>query len=128
VCGPAARAWGGPDSRPPGRTPSHQNGDRVARRLTAAELPNDPRTISLDAATLGDYVGTYRFELGADFVVTLKDGDLSARLGGQDAFPIHPSARDHFFYKVVDAQLTFERDAGGKVVAGRDRRASRKAG
>jgi CubicO group peptidase (beta-lactamase class C family) len=112
----------------------HQNGDRVARRLTAAELPNDPRTISLDAATLGDYVGTYRFELGADLVVTLKDGDLSARLGGQDAFPIYPSARDHFFYKVVDAQLTFERDPGGKVVAvilhqnGRDRRASRKAG
>ncbi len=112
----------------------HQNGDRAATRLTAADLPSEPKTVALDPATLEDYVGTYRFNLGADFVVTLKDGELSARLDGQDAFPIYPSAKDHFFYKVVDAQLTFERDVGGKVIAvvlhqnGRDQRAPRQAG
>jgi len=110
----------------------HQNGDRPARRLTAAELPNQPKAIALDPETLKDYVGTYRFDFGADFVVTLKDGTLSAKLGGQDAYPIYPSAKDHFFYQVVDAQLTFERDAAGKIAAvvlhqgGGDQRAPRK--
>jgi hypothetical protein len=112
----------------------HQNGDRTAPRLTAADLPNEPQAVALDPAILVDYVGTYRFAFGADLVVALKDGELSARLGAQPAFPIYPSAKDHFFYKVVDAQLTFERDAAGKVVAvvlhqgGLDQRAPRKPG
>jgi serine-type D-Ala-D-Ala carboxypeptidase/endopeptidase len=43
------------------------------------------------------------------------------------------SAKEKFFYKAVDAQLDFQRDAGGRVVAvvlhqnGRDMRAQRVA-
>ncbi len=63
--------------------------------------------------------------------VFLKDGQVRAQLTGQDAAPVYPSAKDKFFYKIVDAQLDFERDASGKVVAvvlhqfGRDLRAPR---
>jgi hypothetical protein len=42
---------------------------------------------------------------------------LSARLAGQNDYPVFASAKDKFFYKVVYAQLEFERDAAGKVVA-----------
>jgi CubicO group peptidase (beta-lactamase class C family) len=110
----------------------HQNGDHPARRLTTAELPPEPKAVALDIATLRDYAGTYQFAPGVDFVVTLKDGVLSAKLGAQNEFPIYPTAKDHFFYKVVDAQLTFERGADGNIVAvvlhqgGRDQRARRK--
>jgi hypothetical protein len=51
------------------------------------------------------------------------------RAARQPTFPIFASAKDKFFLKIVDAQLDFERGAGGKVVAvvlhqnGRDIRA-----
>jgi CubicO group peptidase (beta-lactamase class C family) len=108
----------------------HQNGDHPARKLSAAELPPEPKAIELDAATLGSYVGKYDFGIDATLAVTLRDGQLEAKLGAQPAFPIFPSARDKFFYRVVDAQLEFERDGNGKVIAvilhqdGHDQRAS----
>jgi serine-type D-Ala-D-Ala carboxypeptidase/endopeptidase len=108
----------------------HQNGDRRAPKLSASELPPEPKEIKLDAAALGDYVGKYRFNFGTLDVV-LKSGALEAQLTGQPAFPIFASARNKFFYKIVDAQLDFQRDAGGEIVAvvlhqnGRDMRAPR---
>ena len=110
----------------------HQNGDHAAPKLNASELPPEPKEVSLDAATLGDYVGKYQFQFGV-LDVTLKSGHLEAQLTGQPAFPIFASARDRFFWKVVDAQLDFARDAEGKVVTvvlhqnGRNMRASRMA-
>jgi serine-type D-Ala-D-Ala carboxypeptidase/endopeptidase len=85
---------------------------------------------ALDAATVSDYVGKYRFNFGI-LDVALKSDHLEAQLTGQPAFPIFASAKDKFFYQVVDAQLDFERDVGGKVIAvilhqnGRDMRAPR---
>jgi hypothetical protein len=58
---------------------------------------------------------------------------LEAQLTGQPAFPVFANARDRFFYMAVEAQLDFERDGEGKVVAvilhqnGRDIRAPRVA-
>ncbi|MGA7808097.1 serine hydrolase, partial [Bradyrhizobium sp.] len=109
----------------------HQNGDSTAPKLGASELPGEPQTVALDAATLGDYVGQYRFDFGAVLDVALRSDRLEAQLTGQPAFPIYASARDRFFYRAVDAQLDFERDASGKIIAvvlhqnGRDMRAPR---
>ena len=109
----------------------HQNGDRIAPKLRASELPPELQEIAFDAATSGDYVGKYQFDFGAVLEVVLKSDHLEAQLTGQAAFPIFARAKDKFFYKVVDAQLDFERDAAEKVVAvvlhqnGRDRRAPR---
>jgi serine-type D-Ala-D-Ala carboxypeptidase/endopeptidase len=110
----------------------HQNGDHRAPRLSASELPPEPKEIKLDAAALGDYVGKYQFSFGTLDVV-LKGDALEVRLTGQPPLPIFASAKDKFFYKAVDAQLDFQRDAGGTVVAavlhqnGRDMRAPRMA-
>jgi serine-type D-Ala-D-Ala carboxypeptidase/endopeptidase len=110
----------------------HQNGDHAARKLSAAEAPPEPVAIALDAVTLGDYVGKYKFDFGAVLDVVLKSDHLEAQLTGQPAVPIFASAKDKFFYKLVEAQLDFERD-GQKVVAvvlhqnGRDMRAPRMA-
>jgi len=108
----------------------HQNGDRAAPKLSASELPPELQGIALDAAMLRDYVGKYRFNFGI-LDVALNRDHLEAQLTGQPTFPIFASAKDRFFYKIVDAQLDFERDSGGKVVAvvlhqnGRDMRAPR---
>jgi serine-type D-Ala-D-Ala carboxypeptidase/endopeptidase len=108
----------------------HQNGDKPAQKLGAAELPPEPKEVELDATALGEYVGKYRFDFGTLDVV-LKGDHLEARLGAQPEFPVFASGADQFFYKVVDAQLTFERNADRKVAAvvlhqnGRDMRALR---
>ena len=109
----------------------HQNGDRAAPKLSASELPPERQAIALDAATLDDYVGKYRFDFGAVLDVAIHSDHLEAQLTGQPAVQIFASAKDKFFYKIVDAQLDFERDEGGKVVGvvlhqnGRDMRAPR---
>ncbi|MEA2818561.1 MAG: hypothetical protein QOJ86_565 [Bradyrhizobium sp.] len=108
----------------------HQNGDRAARKLSASETPPEPQELPFDASTSGDYVGKYQFNFGVLDVV-LRSDHLEVQLTGQSAHPIFASGKDKFFYKVVDAQLDFERDAGGKVIAvvlhqsGRDLRAPR---
>jgi CubicO group peptidase (beta-lactamase class C family) len=108
----------------------HQNGDHPARKLSASELPPELKEIAFDAATSGDYVGKYQFDFGVLDVV-LKGDHLEAQLTGQTAHPVFARAKDKFFYKAVDAQLDFERDGDGKVVAvvlhqnGRDTRAPR---
>ena len=60
-----------------------------------------------------------------------RDGTrLFAQLTGQGKAPVFASAKDEFFYKIVNAQLSFVRE-GGKVVAlilhqnGRDQRAEK---
>jgi CubicO group peptidase (beta-lactamase class C family) len=110
----------------------HQDGhDRHAPRTKGAVAADGTRSVSLDPASLHDYVGRYALGSGAQFGVTVQHGQLFVQLTGQAAYPVHAKAKDHFFYTVVDAQLDFERDADGKVVAlvlhqnGQDLRAPR---
>jgi CubicO group peptidase (beta-lactamase class C family) len=88
-------------------------------------------SVALPAATLDEYVGSY--PLGPAFVIVVtRDGDhLTIQATGQPAVRTWASARDEFFLKVVEAQITFTRGADGKVDAlilhqgGRDHRAPR---
>lgn len=89
----------------------HQNGDREAVRQ-----PDEP-TVTIDPAILKDYEGKFQLTPDAVFDVVAKDGKLFVQLTGQPGIEIYPSAKDKFFYKVVDAKIDFERDASGKVVA-----------
>ena len=95
----------------------HQNGDHTAPKLGVTGTAPQPKERVLSPATLQDYVGQYQFDFGGVLDVTLKDTQLQAQLTGQAVFPIYASAADKFFYKIVDAQLDFERDANGKVIA-----------
>jgi len=95
---------------------------RLAPPLTAIALP---------AVALDEYVGTY--PLTPAFVLTVaRAGDhLTVQATGQPAFRVWASAKDEFFLKVVDAQVTFTRGPDGRVdglilhQGGRDQRAPR---
>lgn len=96
---------------------------KVARTIDAAlfgkpyELPKARKEIRLPEASLKQYEGTYA--LTDDFAITVKaeGGKLMAQATGQGAYEIFPEKEDHFFYKIVDAQIAFEKDAAGKIVA-----------
>ena len=71
--------------------------------------------VDVDAATLEKYVGVYELAPTFAITVTLEDGQLMAQATGQDKYPIFAESPTEFFYKVVDAQLTFEVGDDGKV-------------
>lgn len=96
----------------------HQGGEATeAPRVADAEGIQVRKAIDIDPTRLEEYVGRYQLAPGAVLAVEMRDGQLYAQLTGQPAFPVFPYDDDRFFYKVVDAQLHFERDDDGKVVA-----------
>ncbi|MCB9858692.1 MAG: serine hydrolase [Phycisphaerales bacterium] len=111
----------------------HQGGrdQRFERAPADFVPPTPPKEVTVDAKVLQAYVGQYRLAPGVDFDVTLKRSQLMVRLTGQPSFPVFAESQTEFFYKVVDATLTFVKDDTGKVVAlilhqhGMDQRAER---
>ena len=107
----------------------HLNG--LDKRLPRGKDFSPSNEIALPVVTLREYVGEYPLTQQVIFKVTETDGTLFAQLTGQANYPVFATAKDEFFYKVVDARLSFERDAAGKVAAlvlhqsGIDRRAPR---
>ena len=92
----------------------HQNGDHEARK-TSGEVPKDRVAIKLEPKILDAYVGQYELTPEAIFTIRRDGENLRAQLTGQPSVPILPESETDFFYTVVDAQLTFVKDAKGKV-------------
>jgi CubicO group peptidase (beta-lactamase class C family) len=84
-------------------------------RNPLAQPPKQPAVVKLSAEVLDYYVGRYELAPGIIFSIA-RDGDqLKAQLTGQGYNPIFPESETRFFYKVVDAQLSFVKDDHGKV-------------
>ena len=85
-------------------------------RTAAAGINSFPAVVMLDDTTLASYVGSYA---AGDTVFTITRGPdgLVSQIEDQSPIPVFASAKDAFFVKVVDAQLTFDRDPAGKVTA-----------
>jgi hypothetical protein len=104
--------------------------------LLDARFPLDvpegsPSETTVGTKTLESYLG--RYKLGPTSVLTItREGDqLYAELTGQPRAAIYPKGEREFFYKIVDAQITFQADAQGEASAlvlhqgGRDQTATR---
>lgn len=86
--------------------------DAIAWRRYEQARPRTEQKI--DPALYADYAGFYLLDtLG--YVITEKDGRLFSRLTGQAELEIFPEDIDRFFYKAVQAQLTFTRDPSSIV-------------
>jgi serine-type D-Ala-D-Ala carboxypeptidase/endopeptidase len=74
------------------------------------------KVAKVDPRLYDKYVGQYKFQtVDATITVTREDDHLFARLTGQQKFEVFPESETDFFYKVVDAQLTFVKDSTGAV-------------
>jgi len=112
----------------------HQNGRDMPAPRIEGDLPKpaEHKEIAIDAKIFDGYVGEYQLAPGFTITVTRSGDGLFAQLTGQPMFPVYPEGERDFFYKVVDAQLTFETDAAGKATKvtlhqnGRDMPAPRK--
>jgi D-alanyl-D-alanine-carboxypeptidase/D-alanyl-D-alanine-endopeptidase len=73
------------------------------------------KTVKVPAKVLQTYVGQYALGFFAMFTITLEDGQLWAQLTGQNKYRLFPESETKFFYRVVDAQITFVKDDQGKA-------------
>lgn len=101
-------------------TSTNEGVDDIGRHLLDPELPllepgKTRKEIAVDAKVLDRYVG--RYALAPSFIITVtREGDhLFAQATDQPRFEIFAEDERNFFYKVVDAQLTFETDDKGRV-------------
>lgn len=79
----------------------------------------ESRKVNLDISEdVTPYTGRYEFPGGAVMLITAEGNNLFAQLTGQPKFPIFPSGDATYFWKVVNAKITFVRNAAGEVEYG----------
>lgn len=92
----------------------YQNGEHHAKKISD-KVPDARKEIKLDPKIYDAYTG--RYELTTNFIITIsKDNNhLFAQATRQQKFKIYPESETKFFYKVVDAQITFVKNDKGVV-------------
>ena len=77
--------------------------------------PKEHKEITVDPKLFDGYVGNY--QLAPNFILTVtREGDtFSCKPPGNRTSKIFPEGDREFFYKVVDAQITFVTDGKGKA-------------
>jgi hypothetical protein len=97
----------------------HQGGrDMHAKRYEGAvPQPKEHKEVAVDPKLFDGYVGQY--QLAPNFILTItREGDqLFAQATGQPKFQIFAEGVRDFFYKVVDAQITFDTDSSGRATS-----------
>lgn len=88
---------------------------QTGQRVPAAIVPRQFTAIEIDASVLSDYHGQYQLTPAMVFTIRSEGDQLMAGLTGQPEVAVFPYEKDKFFYKVVDAQLEFQRDDSGRV-------------
>ena len=92
----------------------HQNGiDQHARRIGDVPIVVEHKEVAVDSKLFDGYVGTYQLAPNFVFTITRDGAHLFAQLSGQPSVEIFPEGDKDYFYKVVDAQITFITDSSG---------------
>jgi len=103
---------------PPGVSPSDIS-RKLVEHFLADEISKVPPLVedkTVDPKTYKDFVGRYDYKSGIA-TLSVEDGHLFAQLTGQPKSEIFPKAANEFFWKVVDAQVVFQRNGKGEVIA-----------
>jgi hypothetical protein len=83
--------------------------------LTVVTVAKVRTEITLDPAKLDAYVGVYELAPTFSIAITKEGGALFGQATGQGKFQLFPETETDFFLKVTDAQITFVKDAAGKI-------------
>jgi CubicO group peptidase (beta-lactamase class C family) len=87
---------------------------KVPLDLPAA--PPAPRVeVALDPSRLDALVGVYELAPNFQLTITKENGELFGQATGQGRVRLHAESDTKFFLREVDAQVSFKREADGKV-------------
>jgi hypothetical protein len=79
-----------------------------------SETPAKTPVVKVAPEILERYVGQSQLVPGFILTVTRKEGELFVGATGQPTFQVYPKSEREWFYKVVEATLTFAVDDAGK--------------
>ncbi len=104
-------------------TNSGHGADDIGLHLLNPEIPLTPAPVPIADRSqvvvaediLETYVGEYELAPTFSIFVTLEEGALFAQATAQQKFPVFAESETKFFYRVVDAQLSFTKDDSGEV-------------
>jgi D-alanyl-D-alanine-carboxypeptidase/D-alanyl-D-alanine-endopeptidase len=83
----------------------------------AYPFPKLRREVPVDPGVLATYVGRYMIAPTFVLAVRADGGRLFIQATGQDEFEVFAESETDFFYRVVNAQVTFDRPQGGVVLS-----------
>ena len=90
----------------------HRQGGQT---INAPRLP-EHTVVRIDPGLLDAIAGQYDYGGGkAIMTITREGGRVFAQLTGQPKFEIFPKSETEFFWKAIEAQVTFVKDESGKV-------------
>jgi hypothetical protein len=92
----------------------HQNGRNQRAKRMEGEV-SEHKEITVDPKLFDGYIG--RYQLAPEFILTItREGShLFAQATGQQKAEIFPETDRDYFFKVVDAQVTFVPDEKGRA-------------
>lgn len=89
---------------------------QLRRNITAIlndkkpELPEFKTEIKLNPVYFKDYIGVYTLAPGFEITISQEGDALYAQATGQKKLRLYAERKDFFFFKVVDAQISFMRN------------------
>jgi len=89
----------------------------IDARYPAQKLEAPAPEINVDPAILETCTGEYELAPGFSIKVTRDGNHLYVQATNQPRFEIFAAKENEFFLKVVEARVTFTKDAGGKVTS-----------
>lgn len=101
--------------------------DDLGRHILESRYPVAAvrKEVQVDPAILEHYVGEYQLTPAFKITVTRDGARLFVQATGQPRFEVFAQSETEFFLKVVDAQITFEKDALILHQGGRDQKAGK---
>jgi CubicO group peptidase (beta-lactamase class C family) len=94
-------------------------------------LTSERKVVHVDPKLFDRYVGSYQLKPNFSITITRQGDHLYSQATGQAKFEIFPESEKEYFYKVVDAQITFVTGSHGRATelvlqqGGRDMHAKR---
>lgn len=98
-------------------TNSAESSDDIGFHFLDAQIPlkKIKPFVAVGEKVLDEYVGSYELVPNVIFTITRQADKLFAELTGQPRVRVFAETENKFYYKVVNAQLTFNRGADGKI-------------
>jgi len=96
----------------------HQGGYQFQVRNLAVSWPDPPEKreeIEVNPEIFTDFLGDYALSDNQVITITAQGDSLFAQITGQLKVKLSPASEETFFYKVVDAEITFFRNDKGDV-------------
>jgi CubicO group peptidase (beta-lactamase class C family) len=97
----------------------HQGGaDHPAKRIEGEPPPaKEHKEIAVDPKIFEGYIGRYQLAPSFVLTVTRQDNHLFVQATGQPRLEVFAESDHEYFYKAVDAQITFVTDAAGHATS-----------